>query len=152
MILKTMINSLKGTPVHKQLSNDTLITLSQIESGCLFISAGNEAFMIIKSTRNEIRELKKLNRITLDIELIERPEFPTIAVYVRIHTSHNRSYDFEYYFNTEASEEMGLLEKLSAQKNIDILLYNDTIVHSEKIELTKEDKSRIASLLGEAKG
>lgn len=106
--------------------------------------------MIIKSSRNEIRDLKKPERITVDMELIERLEFPAIAVYVRIHTNRDRSYDFEYFFNIEVPEEMGLLEKLRVQKNFKILFYDDRIVHSEKIELTEEDKSRLASLLSKA--
>lgn len=152
MILKTLINNLKGAPEHPELSNDTMITLSQIESGCLFIPWGENVYMVIKSTQNEIADLKMLSLITINTELIERPEFPTVALYMRIHTEGDRSYDFEYYFNIEASEELGLLEKLSAQKNLGIILYDERIEHSAEIRLTDEDKSGLATLLGQARG
>ena len=152
MILKTLINNLKGAHEHPELSNDTLITLSQIESGCLFIPLGENVYMLIKSTQNEIADLKKLSRITINTELIERPEFPTVALYMSIHTEGERSYNFEYYFNIEASEELGLLEKLSAQKNLGIILYDERIEHSAEIRLTDEDKSGLASLLVRARG
>lgn len=151
MMLKNVLSRIKGSTDHIKLSNDTLITLSQIESGCLFIEVSGKTLMIIIGTGEEITNLKNLEKCSLKTELIERPEFPTIAAYVTIHTKNKSSYNFEYYFNIEASEELELLDNLCAQKNIEILLYDDTIVHSQVTRLGEEDRSMMTSLLGQAK-
>jgi len=151
MILKNVLNRIKGSTDPIQLSNDTLITLSQIDSGCLFIQHSDKTLMIIKVKEDEIGNLNDLERISLKPELIERPEFPTIAVYIRLYAKNNNSFDFEYYFNIEASEELELVEKLCIQNNIGIVLYDGAILYSKLVGVDEEDRSLMTSMLGKAK-
>jgi len=151
MILENLLNRMKGSTDHIKLSNDTLITLSQIESGCLFIKHSGKTLMIIKSTEDEIENLKDLKKISLTPELIEKPEFPAIAAYIRIHTKNKNSHDFEYYFSIEASEELELVENLCIQKNVEIVFYDEAIMHSKLVRLNEEDISLMTSMLGHAK-
>lgn len=135
-----------------KLSNDTDITLSQIESGCLFIHDGDKTLMVIKSPQDVMNELKGLKGFSIRAELIERPEFPTVAAYFFIHTAGGHSHKFEYYFNIEASDELELLQKLSAQDSLEILLYEDQIVDSKIFPLTDEDRIMLSSLHTQARG
>jgi len=118
-----------------------------IESGCFFISLNQMATLIIKSSREEINLLNNINGITFNFELIERPEFPSLGMHIEINTVSNRSFEFDYFFNTESHEEIELLKKLKHQNHFDILLYDTEILYSKKIDLSKDDKIELNSLI-----
>lgn len=146
-ILKPLFKN-SGTNIKNiELPFDTEISLSMIESGCLFVSLDQKALLIIISSQEAITQLKNINRITLDFELIERPEFPSLGLHIDINTASNNAFKFEYFFNTESPEEVNLLYKLRDQDHFDMLLYNDRVLHSKKIELTKDDKLKLNSLI-----
>lgn len=151
MVLKNILRRIKSDTEPTELSNDTFITLSQIESGCLFIQDRDKTLMIIICGGDEISDLKGLESFSLKMELIERSEFPTIAAYISIYTKNKSSYNYEYYFNIEASEELGLVENLSNQNTMEVLLYDDEIVHSKPLELSQQDRSLLTSMHERAK-
>ncbi len=143
LILKPLLKNSNQTLEDINLPPDTEISLSLIESGCIFVSLNNKAALIIKSSLDEIKLLKNINRITLNFELIERPEFPSLGMHIEINTVSNASFKFEYFFNTESMEEIDLLKKLKDQNHFDILFFNTQIEYSKTIELTKEEKSEL---------
>ena len=151
MAFKNTLNGIKSNTEPTELSNDTLITLSQIESGCLFTRDRDKTLMIIICSGEEASNLRDIEDFSLKMELIERPEFPTIAAYISINTKNKRSYNYEYYFNIEASEELELVERLSNQNTMEVLLYDDDIVHSKPLELSGEDRSLLTSMHERAK-
>lgn len=151
MILKKVIDRFKGSSGNIELSNDTLITLSQIESGCLFIPYEERALMILKGEESETEDLSGLSSISISSELIERPEFPTIAAYIKVHAKNNREFDYEYYFNIEASEEMELLEKISKDKNIEVVIYDEPDMLIKLVKLDDNDRAAMASMLERAR-
>ncbi len=151
MALKNIFNRIKRQNEQTELSNDTLITLSQIESGCLFVEDRDKTLMIIICSGEEASNLKNSEKLSLKMELIEKLEFPTIAACTSIHTKNKSSYNYEYYFNVEASEELELVENLSNQNNIEILLYDDAIVHSILLGLSEDDRSLLTSMHEQAK-
>lgn len=151
MILKNVLNRIKSNNEETELSNDTLITLSQIESGCLFTQHKDKTLMIIICTGEEASNLKNSENFSLKMELIEKLEFPTIAAYIKIMTKNKDSYDFEYFFNIEASEELELVENLSNQSTIEIMLYDDDVVHSMLLGLSREVRSLLTSMHERAK-
>jgi hypothetical protein len=71
-------------------------------------------------------------------------------MHIEINTVSNTSFKFEYFFNTESLEEIDLLKKLKEQNHFDILFFNTKIEYSKTIELTKEDKSQLNSLINKA--
>ncbi len=147
LILKPLLKNSNQTLEDINIPPDTEISLSLIESGCIFVSLNNKAALIIKSSLDEIKLLKNINRITLNFELIERPEFPSLGMHIEINTVSNASFKFEYFFNTESMEEIDLLKKLKDQNHFDILFFNTQIEYSKTIELTKEEKSELNSLI-----
>lgn len=147
LILKPLFKNSDTNINNIELPFDTEISLSMIESGCLFISLDQKATLIIISTLDAITQLNNINRITMDFELIERPEFPSLGLHIDINTVSNNAFKFDYFFNTESPEEVGLLHKLKDQDHFDMLLYNDQVLHSKKIELTKDDKLKLNSLI-----
>ncbi len=147
LILKPLLKNSNQTLEDINIPPDTEISLSLIESGCIFVSLNNKAALIIKSSLDEIKLLKNINRITLNFELIERPEFPSLGMHIEINTVSNTLFKFEYFFSTESMEEIDLLKKLKDQNHLDILFFNTQIEYSKTIELTKEEKSELNSLI-----
>ena len=147
LILKPLLKNSNQTLEDINLPPDTEISLSLIESGCIFVSLNNKAALIIKSSLDEIKLLKNINRITLNFELIERPEFPSLGMHIEINTVSNTLFKFEYFFSTESMEEIDLLKKLKDRNHFDILFFNTQIEYSKTIELTKEEKSELNSLI-----
>lgn len=150
LILKPLLKNSNQTLEDINLPPDTEISLSLIESGCIFVSLNNKAALIIKSSLDEIKLLKNINRITLNFELIERPEFPSLGMHIEINTVSNTLFKFEYFFSTESMEEIDLLKKLKDQNHFDILFFNTQIEYSKTIELTEEEKSELNSLINKA--
>ena len=150
LLLKPLIKNSIQTIEDIELPSDTEISLSLIESGCIFVSLNEEAVLIIKSSTEEIKLLNNINRLTFNLELIERPEFPSLAMHIEINTVSNTSFKFEYFFNTESMEEIDLLKKLKNQDHFDILFFDTQIQHSKTVELNKEDKSELDSLIYKA--
>jgi len=108
------------------------------------------ATLIIISSREELLQLNNINKITLNFELIERPEFPSIAMHIDINTVSNNPFKFDYFFNTESPQELELLKKLTHQDHFDMLLYDTQVLYSKKIVLSMDDKSELTSLIDKA--
>ncbi|MEQ9619974.1 MAG: hypothetical protein RIG61_12480 [Deltaproteobacteria bacterium] len=147
ILLKNLFNK-SGLKIDlPELNPDTELSLSLIESGCVFVSVGNKTALIIKSAADDLKILQQSNRIYIDFELIKRPEFPTLGAYVIFETGTGAALRFEYFFNIESSEEMELLETLVDQDNFDIILYDGAIKHLKRTTISGDKKKELASLL-----
>jgi hypothetical protein len=147
ILLKTFLNKSKSLGDNTIIHPDTEFSLSLIESGCLFALTGEQASLIIKSTRDDINIMKNFRSITVDFELIERPEFPSLAFYINIDTKSERTFRYEYFFSTESAEEMRIIRKVCGEKRLDILLYNSAVEYAIHAEVSEEQASRLGSLL-----
>mgnify|MGYP000131718863 CR=1 FL=1 len=150
LILKPLFKNSDSNINDLELPFDTEISLSMIESGCIFISLYQMATLIIISPREELLQLNNINKITFNFELIERPEFPSVGMHIDINTVSNNPFKFEYFFNTESPEEVELLKKLTHQDHFDMLLYDSQVLYSKKIMLSKDDKLELNSLVDRA--
>ena len=150
LILKPLFKNSDSNINDLELPFDTEISLSMIESGCIFISLYQMATLIIISPREELLQLNNINKITFNFELIERPEFPSVGMHIDINTVSNNPFKFEYFFNTESPEEVELLKKLTHHDHFDMLLYDSQVLYSKKIMLSKDDKLELNSLVDRA--
>ena len=89
LILKPLLKNSESKVDDIELPFDMEISLSMIESGCLFVSLNQMATLIIISTREKILQLNNINKITFNFELIERPEFPSVGMHIDINTVSN---------------------------------------------------------------
>ena len=122
-----------------------------IDSGCLFVLINDKTALIIKSDADEIQIMKEFQAITIDFELIKRPEFPTLAFTLNIDTKKNRPFRFEYFFSTESVDEMEILGKMCDDKRFDILLYNSGVNLIIQAGISAEQAAGLKSLLIEAR-
>lgn len=130
-----------------EIDPDTRLSISLIEAGCMFVLLNGHTTLLIKGEQEQIEAFEISDRISLDFELIERPEFPSIGAYVKIHDAEGRPTRFEYFFSLESAEETGLLEKLVEQDYMDIIFYTTDIQHVKRTTMNNEQKQELASLL-----
>ena len=147
LILKPLLKNLDSGSENADLPFDTEISLSMIESGCIFVSLDQKAALIIKSSGEKIKELNNINGISFNFELIERPEFPSVGMHLTIKTVSNNEFNFDYFFNTDSPQELELLEKLKKQDHFDMLLFDTEVVHSKRIDFGKNDKLELDSMI-----
>ncbi len=144
LILKPLFKNSDSTT---EIPFDIEISLSMIESGCIFIPLNQMATLIIIESPDEINLLKNINKVTFNFELIERPEFPSLGMHIEINTASNKSFNFDYFFNTESEGDLEVLKKLKDQNYFDIHFYTTEVIHSKKIELGTKDKLELNSLI-----
>jgi len=149
-ILKPFIGKSSHNIEMPELDADTELSVSLIESGCVFILIKGQTTLLIKSGEREIRSFEKSDKVSLDFELIERPEFPSLGAYVNIYDAQGNPTRFEYFFSLESGEETGLLEKLIEQDYLDIVFYTAEIRHIKRTTINNEQKQELASLLAQA--
>lgn len=151
ILLKPFLNKSKRINDNPELHPDTELSLSLIESGCMFARMNDKTALIIKSTGHEIDIMKEFQAITVDFELFERPEFPSLAFSLNMDTKRKRTFRFEYFFNTESEEEMSILGKMCGEKRFDILFYNSSVKFIIRTEISEEQASELGSLLNRAR-
>jgi len=147
LILKPLLKNLDSSPENTELPFDTEISLSMIESGCIFVSLDQKAALIIKSASDIIKKLNNINGISFNFELIERPEFPSVGMHLTITTVSNNEFKFDYFFNTDSPQELDLLKRLKQQDHFDMLLFDTHVVHLKRIDFGKNDKLELNSMI-----
>ncbi|MEW6145665.1 MAG: hypothetical protein AB1598_11665 [Thermodesulfobacteriota bacterium] len=131
---------------------DTELSLSLIDSGCLFVLMDGKTALVIKGSTEEIRLMKEFQAITLDFELIERPEFPSLAFYPSLETKSGRPFRFEYFFSTESGDEMNVLRKMCEDKRFDIILYGSAPELVIRAEIPEGQARDLRAILTKAGG
>jgi len=148
IILKPFLGKNKiGKP---DLHPDTELSLSLIESGCLFARITGKTAVIIKGNVDECNIIKEFQMITIDFELIEKAEFPGLAFFLNINTKSGRRFRFEYFFSTESGDEREILGKMCADRNLDIILYSSGVDFVIRAEIPKGQAAELKSLLSKA--
>ena len=155
-MLSFILKSLLGKNVDKmempELDPDTELSLSLIESGCVFVLINDRTILIIKGGHAEIRSLEKSDSISLDFELIERPEFPCLGAYLTIYDAEDKPKRFEYFFSLDSGKELELLEKLTEQNYLDIVFYATGVEHVKRTMINNTQKEELTSLLAKTSG
>jgi hypothetical protein len=112
---------------------------------------GNAA-IVIKGRSDDIQIMKDFRAITVDFELIERPEFPSLAFYLNLESKSGRSFRYEYFFSAESADDMHILGKMCDDTRFDIILYTSGIELVIHAEIPDAQTSELRSLLTKAGG
>lgn len=132
-----------------QLNSELEILLSLIESGCVATSINNETLFIFKHSEDVIESLRRVEKITFELECLKRPEFPNIVMLFCLEGM-NTPYRFEYSFAIESEQDMELLANLSEQDHFSIYFFDAGIRYSKKVSLNDIDVEDIKSTIIEA--
>ena len=82
-------------------------------------------------------------------ELIDRPEFPTIKIHIGLDAVNGAEQNYEYFFNIESRDEISLIDKLTSQNTLPIVLYSAQIDGYKRIRLGKNIKEHLKKLIGD---
>ncbi len=147
-ILKSLQSRDKTTQL--ELSSEIEMSLSFIASGCLAALVDDKTAFVFKGYQSEIELLRDIEQILFGFEFIKRPEFPSVRMYFDLIARENKPYRFDYFFGIDSDEEIGLLSKLKDQDSFNIIFFDSIIKFSKKVDITREEKKRIESVLKEA--
>ncbi|MBI2487315.1 MAG: hypothetical protein HYW01_10220 [Deltaproteobacteria bacterium] len=150
-ILKSLQKIIKDETTEIEFSSELNMTLSFIESGFLPTSSDGKTVFIFKGSQDEIDSFKETDQVIFEFECIKRPEFPSVKMSLKLKDRSNKTYRFDYFFNVESDEEMELLERLEDQDYFDIIFFDSKIEYSKRVEITKNDKDKIKTVLVEAR-
>ncbi len=134
ILLKLFANRDERGSAVAELHPDTEFSLSMIDSGCLFVVLGQRAALVIKSGIDEIQIMKDFQAITIDFELIQRPEFPSLVFFLNVEAGGGRKFRFEYFFRMESEDEAAIVRKMCSEKRFDIIFYSSApefVIHAE---------------------
>lgn len=109
----------KNKPNLPQIGNDLEIALSQIESGCIASIIDNRNILFVKE--DKVSFFNEIDKLDIQFEHIERPEFPTVAIRIKIKTIKGLNLRYEYFSLTESQDEIDFLKLL--KKNESLQLY-----------------------------
>lgn len=132
-----------------QLNSELEISLSLIESGCIATSINNQTLFVFKHSEDVIDSLRRVEKITFELECLKRPEFPTIVMLFCLEGTDDL-YRFEYSFAITSEQDMELLEKLLEQDHFCIYFFDTRIRYSKMVSLNDMDAEDIKSIIIEA--
>ena len=152
ILLKPFLKGRGGVKAPEEVGKETALTLSMMESGCIFVFVEGSPVLIIKCSGQDMEALKGSDVISLGFELLDRPEFPCIAATITVDTARGQSFRFDYFFSLESEDEKELMRLLRDRDHFDILYYDDDIEQVRRAALTDAQKTELGTLLAQAGG
>jgi hypothetical protein len=150
ILLKPFLGKYKGVWDMPELHPDTTLSLSLIDSGCLFAKINGKTALIIKGNGDDFSIIKEFQTITIDFELVEKAEFPSLAFFLNIETGSGRRFRFEYFFSMESGDETEILGKMCGDRRFDIILYSSGVDFVILAEIPEGQAAELRSLLSKA--
>lgn len=132
-----------------EISSETELSLSLIESGCVATDLGNETVFIYKDKPEKIGWMNETEVKVRDLEFILRPEFPSVRIQFEIENTSGEIYGFDYLFAAESEKERRLLEQLVAQDHLTLLFFDSEIRHLKSVKIVEETRESIRTALKE---
>ena len=115
------------------------IALSQILYGCVPHATEEECLMIFKESPEQVATLADIRKISTRFFTVEKEEFPSVAMEIRITTGKNLRLKYEYFFLTESSEETFFLSTLARLGVFSILFLCDDTHCAISAEMTEAE-------------
>ena len=150
ILLKPFLGKNKDAGGMPELHPDTALSLSLIDSGCLFAQINGKTAFIIKGSGDDFSIIKEFQAITIDFDLVEKAEFPSLAFFLNIETGSGRRLRFEYFFSMESGDETDILGKMCGDRRFDILLYSQRVDYVIRAEIPEGQAAELRALLNKA--
>lgn len=137
------MSSIFSTP---QTTYDTLeqdaelqIALSQILYGCVPHATAEECLMIFKESPEKVAALADIRKVSTRFFTVEKEEFPSVAMEIRIATGKDLRLKYEYFFLIESSEETFFLSTLVKLRKYSLIFLCDETHQSVTAEMTEAE-------------
>ncbi|MCY3624845.1 MAG: hypothetical protein OXH71_06345 [Candidatus Dadabacteria bacterium] len=145
------MSSIFSTPqtTYDTLEQDTelQIALSQILYGCVPHATGEECVMIFKESPEKVAVLGDIRGISTRFFEVEKEEFPSVAMEIRITTGKNLKLKYEYFFLTESSEEVFFLSTLARLGVFSLIFLCDDAHCAITAEMTQGEIEPLKSIV-----
>ena len=129
------------------------IALSQILYGCVPHATEEKCLMIFKESPEKIATLADIRKISTRFFAVEKEEFPSISMEIRITTGKDLRLKYEYFFLTESPEETFFLSTLVKLGKYSLVFLCDETRQSVTAEMTEaetEPLNKAVSAIGES--
>ena len=126
---------------YDTLEQDTelQIALSQILYGCVPHATDEVCLMIFKEKPEKIAAIAGTRKISTRFFTVEKEEFPSVAMEIRITTGKNLRLKYEYFFLTESSEETFFLHTLAKLGEYSLVFLCEQTRHAVTVEITEAE-------------
>lgn len=122
--------------------------LERIESGCVPHLEGDRCLMILKESAEKEAFLRGAREISAGFFLVEKREFPSVSMDLRIRTEAGLNLRYEHFFLIESPEEVSFLEALG-RSGAFFLVFPRSGGESEiGVELDERERKSLRSVLG----
>ena len=123
------------------------IALSQILHGCVPHATDGECLMIFKEKPEKIAAIADTRKISTRFFAVEKEEFPSVAMEIRITTGKYLRLRYEYFFLTESSEETLFLTALTKSGKYFLVFLCDETRHALAAELTEAEMEPLREIV-----
>ncbi len=122
--------------------------LERIESGCVPHLAEDRCLVILKESAEKEAFLRGAREISAGFFLVEKREFPSVSMDLRIRTEAGLNLRYEHFFLIESPEEISFLEALG-RRGAFFLVFPRSGGESEiGVELDERERKSLRSVLG----
>ena len=123
------------------------IALSQILYGCVPHATDEECLMIFKENPEKITAIADTRKISTRFFAVEKEEFPSVAMEIRITTGKELRLKYEYFFLTESSEEVLFLVTLVKSGKYFLIFLCDETRHALTVEMAEAEIEPLKEIL-----
>ena len=121
--------------------------LDRIESGCVPHRAGGECLMIFKESEEKIAFLRGAREMSTGFFFVEKQEFPSVSMDMRIKTESGLNIRYEHFFLIESPEESSFLAKLRERGAFFLLFPRAGGEIEIGVELSDRERESLGSVL-----
>lgn len=132
-----------------ELLNDTRLTLSHIDSGCLVYRMQGHMHIIIKDTQSMVSSFENTSSVKLTFSPILKSEFPSTHMELVLRNQQNLSRKYEYFFMAESETDCKVLRDLRETNHLKLHLYDNDNIISFNMELDEKEQESIRQAYGE---
>ena len=115
------------------------IALSQILYGCVPHATDEVCLMIFKEKPEKVAAIADTQKVSTRFFTVEKEEFPSIAMEIRIKTGRELGLKYEYFFLTESSEETFFLSTLAKLGEYSLVFLCDETRHAVTTQMTEAE-------------
>ncbi len=115
------------------------IALSQILYGCVPHATDEVCLMIFKEKPEKIAAIADTRKISTRFFTVEKEEFPSVAMEIRVTTGRELRLKYEYFFLTESSEETFFLSTLAKLGEYCLIFLCDETHHAVTAQMSEAE-------------
>ena len=125
------------------LDNDSELTLTHIDSGCIVYKLDEKIHTMIKDSEETVSEISRGPAILVRFNAIMKSEFPSIHMDIRLRTENGESNRYEYFFMAESESDMDILKTIIEYKSMELHFYTSKIYRSFHLEFEENESTSL---------